>query len=172
MADDEIVISARLANRFRLDIGDQLIVQTFNPDQKLDFTIVGFSGLGSNKTDLFNNIFYIQPVVSQTGLNRLGYQSNSYSQIIVSLQDDIKPTRYVANLDPNLIDDRFSVVVPEAGLRFIKNTVALIASWARNILIFFISLGVVVGLFVVKNTFFVILAQRSPRVGSAEDSWC
>jgi putative ABC transport system permease protein len=155
-AADEIAVNASLAKREGLTVGDRLDVITLAPRQA--FTVVGIFGYTGGR-DTFGGetrVAFTEPVAQQLLLGRTGV----FSAINVRAADgvDVGALRgsvqaaagpsYTARTGAEVADQR------SAG---VKQFVGII----RQILLGFAGVALFVGIFLILNTFSILVAQRT-----------
>ncbi|WBB68823.1 FtsX-like permease family protein [Micromonospora sp. WMMD812] len=155
-ADDEIVINAGLAAAGKVKVGDRVGVLTLQP--KRDFTIVGVFGYSGGRDSIggSNEIMFTTPVAQRLMLG----EPDTFNSVTVkaaggvsdeSLRDSVAATLgdgYVVKTGEQLSADA------AAGFRE-----AL--SFFNRILLGFAAVALLVGTFLILNTFSIVVAQRT-----------
>jgi putative ABC transport system permease protein len=155
-ADDEIVGNAYVAKQAGLRVGDRVGVLTRQP--KREFTLVGVFGYSGDRDTVggVQEVMFTEPVAQRLMLGRTGV----YSSVSVRAADGVAPDqlrdRIAAALGPQyevktgeqLADENAAGL--QEGLGFFN-----------NILLGFAGVALFVGVFLILNTFSIIVAQRT-----------
>jgi putative ABC transport system permease protein len=155
-ADDEIVVNAYVAKQAGLRVGDRVGVLTLQP--KREFTLVGVFGYSGDRDTVggVQEVMFTEPVAQRLMLGRTGV----YSSVSVRAADGVAPDqlrdRIAAALGPQyevktgeqLADENAAGL--QEGLGFFN-----------NILLGFAGVALFVGVFLILNTFSIIVAQRT-----------
>jgi putative ABC transport system permease protein len=155
-ADDEIVVNAYVAKQAGLRVGDRVGVLTLQP--KREFTLVGVFGYSGDRDTVggVQEVMFTEPVAQRLMLGRTGV----YSSVSVRAADGVGPDqlrdRIAAALGPQyevktgeqLADENAAGL--QEGLGFFN-----------NILLGFAGVALFVGVFLILNTFSIIVAQRT-----------
>jgi putative ABC transport system permease protein len=155
-ADDEIVVNAYVAKQAGLRVGDRVGVLTRQP--KGEFTLVGVFGYSGDRDTVggVQEVMFTEPVAQRLMLGRTGV----YSSVSVRAADGVGPDqlrdRIAAALGPQyevktgeqLADENAAGL--QEGLGFFN-----------NILLGFAGVALFVGVFLILNTFSIIVAQRT-----------
>ncbi len=155
-ADDEIVVNAALATAAKLTVGDRVGVLTLEP--KREFTLVGIFGYSGNRDSLggAQQVMFTERTAQQLMLGAPDVYSGINVQAAdgvnpASLRDDIATALgdgYVVKTGKELSADASSGL--KEGLKFFN-----------NILLGFAGVALFVGVFLILNTFSIIVAQRT-----------
>jgi putative ABC transport system permease protein len=155
-ADTEIVVNATTAKAAGIKVGDRVGVLTLEP--KKMFTLVGVFGYSGARDSLggAQEVAFTDPVAQKLMLGATGV----YNQITVRAVDGVAPEqlrdrvstalggRYVVQTGDQLATDSAAGV--QQGLGFFA-----------NILLGFAGVALFVGVFLILNTFSIIVAQRT-----------
>ncbi|WP_431945330.1 ABC transporter permease [Micromonospora marina] len=155
-ADDEIVINAALAEAGKVKVGDRVGVLTLAP--KKEFTIVGVFGYSGGRDSIggANEVYFTTPVAQQLMLG----EPDVFSSVSVqaaggttpeSLRDEVARTLgadYQVKTGEQLAADASAGL--KEGLSFFN-----------KILLGFAAVALLVGTFLILNTFSIIVAQRT-----------
>jgi putative ABC transport system permease protein len=154
--DTEIAVNATTAKAADIAVGDRVGVLTLQP--KKEFTLVGIYGYSGGRDSLggVQEVAFTEPVAQQLMLGETGV----YSQITVRAADGVTPealrdrigtvlgSGYVVKTGDQLATD--SAAGLQEGLGFFS-----------NILLGFAGVALFVGVFLILNTFSIIVAQRT-----------
>ncbi|HEY2670110.1 MAG TPA: FtsX-like permease family protein [Rugosimonospora sp.] len=154
-ADNEIVVNAGLAKAADLKVGDQVGVLTLQP--KKTFTLVGIFGFSGGRDSLGGeqSVAFTTPVAQQLMLGTPG----AYSDVDV---------RAGPGVDDVALRDRVQAAVGgdyqvETGKQLAKDASAgfqKALSFFNYVLLGFAGVALFVGIFLILNTFSIIVAQR------------
>ncbi|MFI7428205.1 ABC transporter permease [Micromonospora sp. NPDC049836] len=155
-ADDEIVVNAALAKAGKVAVGDRVGVLTLAP--KKEFTIVGVFGYSGGRDSIggANEIYFTTPVAQQLMLGKPDVFSSVSVQAAggtspTALRDEVARTLgadYQVKTGEQLADDAAAGL--KEGLSFFN-----------KILLGFAAVALLVGTFLILNTFSIIVAQRT-----------
>ena len=155
-ADDEIVINTSLAEAGKVKVGDRVGVLTLAP--KKEFTLVGVFGYSGGRDSIggANEIYFTTPVAQQLMLGKPDMFSNISVQAAdgttpAALRDELARTLgtgYQVKTGEQLADDASAGL--KEGLSFFN-----------KILLGFAAVALLVGTFLILNTFSIIVAQRT-----------
>ncbi|MEU4717114.1 FtsX-like permease family protein [Micromonospora purpureochromogenes] len=155
-ADDEIVINGALAQAAKVKVGDRVGVLTLEP--KKDFTVVGVFGYSGDRDSLggANEVAFTTPVAQRLMLG----EPDVFTNISVKAADGVG--------EAALRDDIAAAV---GGDYEVKTGEQLSAdasaglkeglSFFNKILLGFAAVALLVGTFLILNTFSIIVAQRT-----------
>ncbi|MDW3847968.1 ABC transporter permease [Micromonospora sp. BRA006-A] len=155
-ADDEIVINAALAEAGKVKVGDRVGVLTLAP--KKEFTLVGVFGYSGGRDSIggANEVYFTTPVAQQLMLGEPDVFSNVSVQAAGgttpdALRDEVARTLgadYQVKTGEQLAADASAGL--KEGLSFFN-----------KILLGFAAVALLVGTFLILNTFSIIVAQRT-----------
>lgn len=189
--DNQIMISSELAQKYNLEIGSTVTITAtplLEPDSevKLSFEV---SGINQSKYNFlidqigvnFDNFNYQYFVLSEGSLRQLvALTDNEYTSIIVYADLDLLPT--IARENPwqfdlkehldldsaNIDTNNYSIRLGSSGdnqiVSFFKTSTKDVIQAISYTLIFFLCLAMLVGVFVIINTFNIILIQRTKEL--------
>ncbi|OJF12468.1 ABC transporter permease [Couchioplanes caeruleus] len=155
-APDEIAVNATVAEAAGLKVGDRVGVLTLEP--KKDFTLVGIVGYSGDRDSLggVQQVAFTEATAQQLMLGRTGV----YSSVRVEAAGDVTPevlrdrigaalgAGYVVKTGDQLADE--SSAAMREGLSFFG-----------QLLLGFAGVALFVGVFLILNTFSIIVAQRT-----------
>lgn len=155
-ADDEIVVNAGLAKAGRVAVGDQVGVLTLEPKQ--EFTVVGVFGYSGGRDSIggVNEIMFTTPVAQQLMLG----QRDVFTNVTVTAADGVSNDRLRDDIAAALGAD-FEV---KTGAQLSADASAGLKeglSFFNRILLGFAAVALLVGTFLILNTFSIIVAQRT-----------
>jgi putative ABC transport system permease protein len=153
---DEIAVNAAVAKAAGIKVGDRVGVLTLEP--KKEFTLVGIYGYSGERDSLggVQEVAFTEPVAQRLMLGGTGV----YSSVRVTAAEGVTPAAlrdrigatlgagYVAKTGDQLAEDNAASL--QQGLGFFS-----------NILLGFAGVALFVGVFLILNTFSIIVAQRT-----------
>ncbi|MGC4855416.1 ABC transporter permease [Micromonospora sp. DT4] len=157
-ADDEIVVNKSLATTAKVHVGEKVGVLTAFESKKRDFTLVGIAGYSGDRDSIggVNEVFFTTPVAQRLMLGEPGM----FSSITVTaaggvsneaLRDDVARTLGAG------YDVKTGEQVAEDAAASLKEGL----SFFNKILLGFAAVALLVGTFLILNTFSIIVAQRT-----------
>ena len=157
-SDDEVVLNALVAKDGGFAIGDQVQVITPADQQTHSFRVVGIAGYSGGRDSLGGEfiVFFTEPVAQTLMLGETGVYSNISVDVedgtsIATVQNDIRTA-----LGPD-----YQV---ETGQELADKSAAplkTIFKFFNRILLGFGAVALLVGVFLILNTFSIIVAQRT-----------
>lgn len=155
-ADDEIVVNALVAEQAGLKVGDRVGVLTLRP--KKEFTLVGVFGYSGDRDTLggVQEVMFTEPVAQKLMLGETGV----FSSITVRAADGTTPAELRDRIAATLGD----AYVVKTGDQLAKDSAAGLQEglgFFNKILLGFAGVALFVGIFLILNTFSIIVAQRT-----------
>jgi putative ABC transport system permease protein len=154
--DDEIAVNAAVAKAAGLHVGDRVGVLTLEP--KKTFTLVGVWGYSGNRDSIggVQEVAFTTPAAQRLMLGR----KDAFSQIAVQVKDGETPAS---------VRDRIAAALgPDYQVRTGKQLAADSSAdlkqalgFFNKILLGFAGVALFVGVFLILNTFSIIVAQRT-----------
>ncbi|GIF75414.1 ABC transporter permease [Asanoa siamensis] len=156
-ADDEIVINKGLAEAGKVAVGDRVGVLTLDAKQRT-FTIVGTFGYSGDRDSLggVNEIAFTDPVAQQLMLGRTGL----FTSIDVKGTDGTDPATLKERVAAALGAD-YNVRTGEEAAADDAQGLKDGLGFFNNILLGFAGIALFVGIFLIINTFSIVVAQRT-----------
>ncbi|MET8150131.1 ABC transporter permease [Actinoplanes sp. NPDC049668] len=155
-AATEIAVNAAVAKAAGIKVGDRVGVLTLEP--KKEFTLVGIWGYSGNRDSIggAQEVAFTEPVAQQLMLGETGV----FSSVQVTADDGVTP---------EALRDRIAGVVgagyeSRTGEQLAEESAAGIQEglgFFSNILLGFAGVALFVGVFLILNTFSIIVAQRT-----------
>ncbi|TDV46854.1 FtsX-like permease family protein [Actinophytocola oryzae] len=155
-ADDEVAINAGLADRGQFHVGDSIDVLTLAPRQT--FRIVGIYGFSNGRGTLGGDtqVAFVEPVAQKLMLGQVG----TYSSVTVTADPGVSR----AELKERIASALGSGYTVRTGDELAASTAAAGKAFGdivRMILLGFSGLSLLVGIFLILNTFSILVAQRT-----------
>jgi putative ABC transport system permease protein len=154
-ADDEVAINAALADAGDISVGDRIGVLTREP--RRDFTVVGIFGYSGGRDSLFGEtqVAFITPVAQELMVG----QGDVYTEVDVQAADGVSPVE-LRDAVTAQIGDGYVVQTGEEAADEQSEQLQEGLSFFTYILLGFAGVAMFVGVFLVLNTFSIIVAQR------------
>ncbi|MFU8852370.1 ABC transporter permease [Micromonospora sp. SL1-18] len=155
-ADDEIVVNVALANAAKVKVGHRVGVLTLAP--KKEFTLVGVFGYSGGRDSMggVNEVAFTTPVAQQLMLGK----PDAFSSVTVQAADGTTPE--------TLRDEVARTVGGDYEVKTGKQVAADASAGLKEglaffnkILLGFAAVALLVGTFLILNTFSIIVAQRT-----------
>jgi putative ABC transport system permease protein len=152
----EIAVNATTAKLAGLRVGDRVGVLTLQPKQ--EFTLVGIFGYSGNRDSIggLQEVAFTEPVAQQLMLGKTG----QYTEITVRADDGVTPTQLRDRIAGALGPD----YVVKTGDQLAKEGAASLQeglTFFNKVLLGFAGVALFVGVFLILNTFSIIVAQRT-----------
>ncbi|MEV4522351.1 FtsX-like permease family protein [Micromonospora tulbaghiae] len=155
-ADDEIVINTALAEAGKVKVGDRVGVLTLAP--KKEFTLVGVFGYSGGRDSIggANEVYFTTPVAQQLMLG----EPDVFSNVSVQAADGTTPEALRDEVARTLGAD-YQVKTGEQLAADASAGLKEGLSFFNKILLGFAAVALLVGTFLILNTFSIIVAQRT-----------
>jgi putative ABC transport system permease protein len=154
-ADDEVAINVTLAEAGDFEIGDRIGVLTREP--RRDFTVVGIFGYSGDRDSLFGEtqVAFTTPVAQELMIG----QGDVYTELNAFAADGVSPAE-LRDAIAAQIGDSYVVQTGEEAADEQADQLQEGLSFFTYILLGFAAVALFVGVFLVLNTFSIIVAQR------------
>ncbi|MFI5891374.1 ABC transporter permease [Actinoplanes sp. NPDC051513] len=154
--DDEIAVNAAVAKAGNLKVGDKVGVLTLEP--KKTFTLVGIWGYPGNKDSIggAQEVAFTTPVAQELMLGQTGVYSMINVQTAGGSTDEQVRDRIAAKLGAGY-DVKTGKQLADDSAASMKEALAFF----NKILLGFAGVALFVGVFLILNTFSIIVAQRT-----------
>ena len=155
-APDEVAINANLARQGKFSVGSPIEVLTMQP--KRTFTVVGIFGYPGGRDSIGGEttVAFTEPVAQELLLGETG----AYTGINVTARPGVSPTKLRDDIAAVLGSDyqvRTGKQVAADDSRGLQQFIDII----RNVLLGFAGITLFVGIFLIINTFSILVAQRT-----------
>jgi putative ABC transport system permease protein len=156
-APDQIMISANLAEKTGYGIGDKAEVITLQP--RKTFTITGITGLTEGRDSLGGEtyVFFTEPVAQEL---MLGAGPGNYSGVDVTAASGVQPAQLKQNVQA-AVGDQYTVQTGKEAADAQAGPIQAILGFLTTGLAVFGGLALFTGLFLIFNTFSMLIAQRT-----------
>ncbi|GAA2705465.1 ABC transporter permease [Micromonospora olivasterospora] len=157
-ADDEIVVNVALAEAAKVKVGDRVGALTAFESKRRDFTLVGVFGYSGDRDSMggANEIMFTTPAAQRLMLDK----PDTFNSVVVRAADGVRPEA-LRDQVAGALGPEYEVKTGEqlsadssAGL---KEGLAFF----NKILLGFAAVALLVGTFLILNTFSIIVAQRT-----------
>ncbi len=155
-ADDEVAINVPLAENGDFNVGDTIEVLTREPKQT--FTVVGIYGVGGGKASFGGemSVSFTEPVAQRLMLGEEGL----YSVINLTANDGVSQGQ-LRNQVKAVLGDDYIVQTGQEASEEEADALQGFVSLFQNVLLGFAAVALFVGIFLILNTFSIIVAQRT-----------
>jgi len=155
-ADNEVAINAGLADRGQFHVGDTIDVLTLAPRQS--FTIVGIYGFSNGRGSLSGDtqVAFTEPVAQKVILGQAG----AYSSITATTDPGVSRTELRDQIK-HALGDGYTVRTGDEVAAATAADGKAFGEIVRMILLGFSGLSLLVGIFLILNTFAILVAQRT-----------
>ena len=156
---DEIVIDRHTAEQGKLKVGDRVTVLTALPPRK--YTIVGTAKFGTADSLAGASITLFTMPQAQLIAHSIG----QYGQISVVAKDGVSQEQVKADIQKTLADSgytskKYEVITGEAITKENQDAINSQLGFLRGFLTGFALIALIVGAFIIYNTFSIVVAQR------------
>lgn len=155
-APHEVAINASLAERGEFELGDQIEVLTLQPKQT--FELVGIFGYANGQDTIggTTEVAFTEPVAQELMLD----QAAAYSSIIIRAEDgvDAEALRDAVLAE---VGDSYLVRTGEQAATDTAEDVQGFVGILQNVLLGFAGVALFVGIFLILNTFSILVTQRT-----------
>ncbi|MBM0233813.1 ABC transporter permease [Micromonospora sp. STR1_7] len=157
-ADDEIVINKGLATAAKVQVGQKVGVLTAFESKKRDFTLVGVFGYSGDRDSIggVNEVYFTTPVAQRLMLGA----PDAFSSITVQAADGVSDEKLRDDVGRTLGAD-YEVKTGEQVAADASASLKEGLSFFNKILLGFAAVALLVGTFLILNTFSIIVAQRT-----------
>lgn len=154
--DDEIVVNAAVAKAAKLSVGDRVGVLTLEP--KREFTVVGIYGYSGGRDSIggVQEVLFTTPVAQRLMLG----EPDVFSSVVVDAADGVRPTT-LRDTIAQALGDEYIVKTGEELADEESQSLKEGLAFFNNILLGFAAVALFVGVFLILNTFSIIVAQRT-----------
>lgn len=157
--DNQIAVNAALAKKAGIHVGDQVGVLTMKPKQTFELVgIFGYEG-GLDSRGPVDEVRFTEPVAQELMLGRPGFTS-----FTVTTAGDPAAVRDAIKAD---LGDGYVVQTGSEVATAMANQFKSVLDVFNNILLGFAAVALFVGIFLILNTFSIIVAQRTKELALA-----
>ncbi|HEV7527074.1 MAG TPA: FtsX-like permease family protein, partial [Acidimicrobiia bacterium] len=155
--DDEIVIDKHSADTGHLKVGDKVAVLSRLPPRK--YTLVGIARFGTVDSLAGASITLFTP----SEVQRIAGVKNQFSQISVVAKPGVSQTQVAQDIRATLIANHtasYEVITGKALTKENQDSVHKALGFISTALLVFAFVALIVGMFIIYNTFSIVVAQR------------
>ncbi|WP_433342319.1 ABC transporter permease [Micromonospora sp. CA-111912] len=157
-ADDEIVVNAALATAAKVKVGDRVGALTAFESKRRDFTLVGVFGYSGGRDSIggVNEIAFTTPAAQQLMLGKPG----TFNSVTVRAAGGVTPEALRDDLT-RALGAQYEVKTGEQLSADAAASLKEGLSFFNKVLLGFAAVALLVGTFLILNTFSIIVAQRT-----------
>lgn len=158
-ADNEVAINAGLADRGPFAVGDTIDVLTLAP--RRSFRIVGIYGFSNGRGTQSGDtqVAFVEPVAQKLMLGKTG----TYSSVTVTAEPGVSKAELKKRV-ASALGGRYTVRTGDELAVSIAADGKAFGEIVRMILLGFSGLSLLVGIFLILNTFSILVAQRTSEL--------
>jgi putative ABC transport system permease protein len=155
--DDEVAINSTLARTGGFTVGDPITVRVPRREEPLSFTVVGIFGYAGGRDSLFGetHVAFTTPVAQELMLG----QGDVYTEVSLFASGDTTPEQ-LRDLVAAEVGDDYQVRTGAQAAAEQSDEIREQLSFLNYVLLGFAGVALFVGIFLVLNTFSIIVAQR------------
>jgi putative ABC transport system permease protein len=155
-ADNEVAINGGLAERGSFRVGDTIDVLTLAPRQS--FEIVGIYGFSNGRATQSGDtqVAFVEPVAQKLMLGQVG----TFSSVTVTAEPGVSKTELKQRV-ASAVGGKYTVRTGDELAASIAADGKAFGEIVRMILLGFSGLSLLVGIFLILNTFSILVAQRT-----------
>jgi putative ABC transport system permease protein len=156
-ADDQIVLDKHTADTGNFHVGDEVTVLTSRAPLK--YKLVGIARFGTVDSLAGASITLFTPREMQ----RVANVKNQFSQISVVAKPGVSQTQVASDIARTLAahgQSQYEVITGKALTKETQNTVHKALGFITTALLVFAFVALIVGMFIIYNTFSIVVAQR------------
>jgi len=155
--DDQIAVDKHTADNGHLQVGDQVTVLTTDAPRKYQLVGIAKFGTVDSLAGASITLFTVHEV------QRLGNAVNQFSQISVVAKPGVSQTQVASDITRTLAahgDAQYEVITGKALTKETQNAVHKALGFITTALLVFAFVALIVGMFIIYNTFSIVVAQR------------
>ncbi|MDP9332587.1 MAG: ABC transporter permease [Actinomycetota bacterium] len=156
-ADDQIVIDKNTADKGAFHVGDRVTVLTTKAPRQ--YQLVGIARFGTVDSLAGASITLFTPREMQ----RVANVANEYSQISVVAKPGVSQTQVASDIGRTLAargEGQYEVITGKALTKESQDSVHKALGFITTALLVFAFVALIVGMFIIYNTFSIVVAQR------------
>lgn len=154
----EVVIDVGTAKDARYGIGDKVPITFNNPDiPRADFTVVGVARFGDSDRPAGATVALFTVPEAQ----RLNSAPDQIDGVAVAARSGVSQSELVDRLRTALDDRGLEVITGEKLIKETQDEIQKNLSFFNIALLIFAAISVLVGAFIIVNTFSIVIAQRT-----------
>ncbi len=153
---DEVALDRRSADNAGYKLGDTVKMITSGPEPRFEATLVGYADFAGGGLAGASLVFFDTPTAQRLFLDG----EDAFTSIGVASEDGVSDKELVAALKANLPDGTTALTAKQVSDEF-KSIVDTLLGFLSTFLLIFAGIALVVGTFLIINTFSILVAQRS-----------
>jgi putative ABC transport system permease protein len=153
--DNEIVIDKRSADRGHLRVGDRVDILTVDPPK--EYTIVGIARFGTADSPAGASVVLFTPAQAQ----RIAHADGEFDSVSAIAEPAVSQDELKTRLEQSLVTSNFEVLTGKEITKENQDLVGKQLGFFNIALTTFAVIALVVAIFIIYNTFTIIVAQRT-----------
>lgn len=153
---DEVAIDRRSADLAGYEIGDTVKMITSGPEPKFEAKLVGYAGFAGGGLAGATLVFFDTPTAQRLFLDG----DKAFTSIGFEAEKGVTENELVATLKPHLPQGTAVISGKQMSDEF-KSIIDTVLGFLNTFLLIFAGIALVVGTFLIINTFSILVAQRS-----------
>jgi putative ABC transport system permease protein len=155
--DDQVVVDKGTADTGHFKVGDQVTILTTQAPRK--YELVGIAKFGTVDSLAGASIMLFTPAQIQ----RIANVKNEFSQISVVARPGVSQTQVAGDIEKTLLGNgqkQYEVITGKALTKENQDTIHKALGFISTALLVFAFVALIVGMFIIYNTFSIVVAQR------------
>ncbi len=158
--DGQIVVDKQTADKGHFKVGQRITILTTKAPKK--YELAGIAKFGTVDSLAGASIILFTPAEAQ----RLANVTNEYSQISVVAKPGVSQTQVAQDIEQTLLTDpathanQYQVITGKALTKENQDSVRKALGFISTALLVFAFVALIVGMFIIYNTFSIVVAQR------------
>ncbi|WP_332644944.1 ABC transporter permease [Aeromicrobium sp.] len=153
---NEVALDRRSADLAGYKIGDTVKMITSGSEPKLEATLVGYAGFAGGGLAGATLVFFDTPTAQRLFLDG----DNAFTSIGFEAEKGVSENELAATLKPHLPESAVVLTGKQLSDEF-KSIIDTVLGFLNTFLLIFAGIALVVGTFLIINTFSILVAQRS-----------
>ncbi|MGH1564342.1 ABC transporter permease [Mumia sp. DW29H23] len=155
-ADGEVAIDATSAEKGGYEIGDTVTLVSTGDQPRVEVTLVGLAEFGGGSMAGASLVLFDTAYAQQLFLDG----KDVYNQVSLTTADGVTQQKLAYEAD-KILPDGLEAVTGDAAAAQAEDLIGEILGFLTTILLVFASIAIIVGTFLIINTFSILVAQRS-----------
>src|SRR5215207_3040990 len=154
--DGEVAIDERSAKNAGYAVGDTVRMVTAGNEPRVEATLVGYAEFAGGGTAGATLVFFDTPTAQRLFLDG----KDAYTSVSLTGKDGVSQQQLVDAVRP-LLPDSAAALTGDAVADEFKSIIDTVLGFLNTFLLIFAGIALVVGTFLIINTFSILVAQRS-----------
>lgn len=155
-AGDEVALDRRSAKASGYKLGDMVKMVTSGPEPRFEAKLVGYADFAGGGLAGATLVFFDTPTAQRLFLDG----ADAFTSIGFEAKDGVSDKQLVAALKPQLPDGTEALTAKQLSDE-VKSIIDTVLGFLNTFLLIFAGIALVVGTFLIINTFSILVAQRS-----------